>query len=313
MFAGLGAARIRRLFADRARTAPGDHLHRRARRGRRSSAASTSRARRTRRSTSCWSRWTASTDRGDVVVIAASNLLDRLDPALLRPGRFDRQILVSPPDLKGRERDPERAHARQAARRGRGPRGGRAPDVRPDRRRPRQPLQRGRDLRRPRGPRHDHAGDFDGALERVVAGLQIAPRDHRRTRRRSSPTTRPATRSARELLPVRAEGAQDLDRAARPGARLHAQPPRGGPLPEVEGGAARLHEDAARRPRRRAARLRPGHHRRLRRPAPGRRDQPLDDRAVRHGQQAAGAPATAPAATRRRRRRSSCATRSSRC
>src|SRR5437588_1248084 len=40
----------------------------------------------------------------DVVVIAASNLLEKLDPALLRPGRFDRQIFVSPPDVNGRER-----------------------------------------------------------------------------------------------------------------------------------------------------------------------------------------------------------------
>ena len=38
----------------------------------------------------------------NVVVIAASNLIEKLDPALLRPGRFDRQILVTPPDLKGR-------------------------------------------------------------------------------------------------------------------------------------------------------------------------------------------------------------------
>jgi cell division protease FtsH len=39
---------------------------------------------------------------GRVVVMAASNLLDKLDPALLRPGRFDRQVFVAPPDVAGR-------------------------------------------------------------------------------------------------------------------------------------------------------------------------------------------------------------------
>ena len=42
-------------------------------------------------------------DNDSVIVMAATNRSDILDPALLRPGRFDRQILVSPPDVKGRE------------------------------------------------------------------------------------------------------------------------------------------------------------------------------------------------------------------
>ncbi|MGZ4480307.1 MAG: ATP-dependent metallopeptidase FtsH/Yme1/Tma family protein, partial [Nocardioidaceae bacterium] len=41
--------------------------------------------------------------RGGVILIAATNRPDVLDPALLRPGRFDRQIAVGPPDVLGRE------------------------------------------------------------------------------------------------------------------------------------------------------------------------------------------------------------------
>ena len=39
----------------------------------------------------------------DVIIIAATNRRDILDPALLRPGRFDRQVVVGYPDVKGRE------------------------------------------------------------------------------------------------------------------------------------------------------------------------------------------------------------------
>jgi cell division protease FtsH len=42
-------------------------------------------------------------EKGTVIVIAASNNVEKLDRALLRPGRFDRQVLVAPPSREGRE------------------------------------------------------------------------------------------------------------------------------------------------------------------------------------------------------------------
>lgn len=42
------------------------------------------------------------TDQANVIIVAATNRLDILDKALLRPGRFDRQIFIPPPDIKGR-------------------------------------------------------------------------------------------------------------------------------------------------------------------------------------------------------------------
>jgi cell division protease FtsH len=101
MFAGLGASRIRRLFREARKNAPAiifiDELD--AVGGRRGNDA-TGEKDQTLNQLLVEMDGFGTSD--DVVVIAASNLLEKLDPALLRPGRFDRQIFVAPPDVKGR-------------------------------------------------------------------------------------------------------------------------------------------------------------------------------------------------------------------
>src|SRR5438445_5737623 len=102
MFAGLGAARIRRLFAVARKHEPAvifiDELD--AVGGHRGADIS---GEKDQTLNQLLVEMDGFTPRDDVVVIAASNLLDKLDKALLRPGRFDRQIFVSPPDVRGRE------------------------------------------------------------------------------------------------------------------------------------------------------------------------------------------------------------------
>jgi cell division protease FtsH len=101
MFAGLGAARIRRLFRQARKETPAiifiDELDAvGATRGKDIS------GEKDQTLNQLLVELDGFSARDEIVVIAASNLLDKLDPALLRPGRFDRQIFVSPPDLKGR-------------------------------------------------------------------------------------------------------------------------------------------------------------------------------------------------------------------
>ena len=105
-----------------AQVRPRGDLHRRARRDRRlplrAAAATAAPASASRRSTSCWSSSTASSATpGTVIVIAASNHVDKLDHALLRPGRFDRQVLVSAARPRRPRGDPPRPRQGQAARR----------------------------------------------------------------------------------------------------------------------------------------------------------------------------------------------------
>ena len=102
MFAGLGAARIRRLFAEARKHRPAvvfiDEID--AVGGERGS---DNNSEREQTLNQLLVEMDGFGTTGDIVVIAASNLLEKLDPALLRPGRFDRQIFVSPPDVAGRE------------------------------------------------------------------------------------------------------------------------------------------------------------------------------------------------------------------
>jgi cell division protease FtsH len=103
LFAGLGAARIRKLFEEARKHAPAivfiDELD----------AVGTSRIGGGfhREHDQTLNQLLVELDgfnaRDEVVVMAASNRLQDLDTALLRPGRFDRQVLVAAPDVAGRE------------------------------------------------------------------------------------------------------------------------------------------------------------------------------------------------------------------
>jgi cell division protease FtsH len=172
MFAGLGAARIRKLFLEARKNAPSivfiDELD-------------AVGAQRTghgfnREQDQTLNQLLVELDGFEgaeqVVVMGASNRIQDLDPALLRPGRFDRQMLVPPPDLSGREAilgvhtrsKPLAADVdlHQVARQTSGLTGAELANICNE-----AAIFAGR-----RSDAYVTQQDFDNAIERVVAGLQ---------------------------------------------------------------------------------------------------------------------------------------------
>ena len=153
-----------------------------------------------------------------IIVIASTNRPDVLDPALLRPGRFDRQVVVPNPDIGGRERI-LRVHMRNVPL---------AADVdvtgdRPRhprllRRRPRQPGQRGGADGRAQEPPHGHPrrlrrgqGQGDDGRRAQVHGHDRGREAHDRL-----PRGRPRPGGAERCR--HRPGAQGDDHPPRPGA-----------------------------------------------------------------------------------------------
>jgi cell division protease FtsH len=105
MIVGVGASRVRELFAEARKVAPAiifiDEIDTigRARGGARAFGGHDEREQTLNQ---ILTEMDGFSGREGVVVLAATNRPDVLDPALLRPGRFDRQIIIHPPDHKGR-------------------------------------------------------------------------------------------------------------------------------------------------------------------------------------------------------------------
>jgi len=171
MFAGLGAARIRRLFKQAREHSPAiifiDELDAvGAERG------SDISGERDQTLNQLLVEMDGFDSRDNVIVMAASNMLEKLDKALLRPGRFDRQVFVPPPDMRGRKHILE-VHTREKPM---------AQDVDLERVARHAAGLTGADLANLCNEAAILAGrnhrefvtqaDFDDAFERVIAGLQ---------------------------------------------------------------------------------------------------------------------------------------------
>ena len=191
-----------------------------------------------------------------VIVIAATNRPDVLDPALLRPGRFDRQVVVPLPDVRGREQI-LRVHMRRVPL---------ADDVKPALIARGTPGFSGADLANlvneaalfaaRANKRIVGMEDFERAKDKIMMGAErrsmVMTEDEKRMT-----AYHEAGHAIVGMTRARARsGPQGHDHPARPRARRHAVPARAGPLQLLQAPPAKRDHDAVRRPHRRRADLR---------------------------------------------------------
>ena len=218
----------------------------------------------------------------NVIVVAATNRPDILDPALLRPGRFDRQVTLDLPDVKGRRAVLD-VHVKgkpldtdvdleKVAKQTPGFSGADLSNL----------VNEGAILAARRNKKRIGMPDLNEAVDRVISGPERKSRVITPIEKRIIAFHEGGPRRRRPLPAARRPRLQGHDRGARHGRRLHPlaavrRPSPAGPLLlRGDDGAG------AGRPRRRGDGLRRAHHRRARRHRQGHAHRARDGDAVGH-------------------------------
>ena len=218
----------------------------------------------------------------NIILIAATNRPDILDPALLRPGRFDRQIVVDRPDRKGRAKILD-VHTRGKPL---------AKEINTDALAGQTPGFTGADLANlvneaallsaRTGKREIGQHELEEGIMRVIAGPEKKTRVMSEKERRITAYHEMGHAIVGHFL-EHSDPVHKISVIGRGQALGYTiSMPTGGPLPHDARGAHRLDGDDARRPRRRGDRLRRDHDRRVERHREGHGDGEEHGHALRH-------------------------------